>query len=226
MTNPTVIFDNLPITDWIQAVGAVIAIIAAVIGFCKLFKRDTDKQRQIESLARLAEQSEIQSNQLINFAEYLNQSNVLLTEQVSLIQEIVKVSEKDQTTTQLRVENEAKMRKLQNLPRFEYAHGMGNINSFTLDLVNKGKIGKVISIEELMEDNNTNIQLLTAIDTLIDQNDKIRIRITPKETIKSLQSAQLNFNLHFSDIEENHYIQHIHGIALKPKVNFPFEFIQ
>lgn len=48
-----IIFENLPITDWVQAIGALIAIIAGIAGFVKLFK--IDQQKQIDSLIKMAE---------------------------------------------------------------------------------------------------------------------------------------------------------------------------
>ncbi len=39
---------GIQITDWVQALGALIAVIAGIFGFIKLFRKDKDKQIQIE----------------------------------------------------------------------------------------------------------------------------------------------------------------------------------
>jgi hypothetical protein len=219
-----ILINNLPITDWIQAIGALVAIIGALIAFLKLFKRDLDKQKQIDSLYKMAEQSEIQANQLINLAEYINKSNSLLSQQVSLIQEILISSEKDNEKTQERIEVENKLRKNQNLPRFEFLHGSGNLESFVLDFENKGKIGKIKGIESLEDNKISNVNLLNAVDSNIDENGRLRIRIMPNSEIKTPQSANINFRILFSDIEGNDYYQLVSGNMLKPKVSFPSEF--
>jgi len=41
------------ITDWLQAVGAIFAIVAIIWGFSQLNKDSKDKQRQIDSLSAL-----------------------------------------------------------------------------------------------------------------------------------------------------------------------------
>jgi len=75
-------FDNLSITDWIQAFGAVIAIIAAIIGFITLFQRDINKQKQIDSLVKLAEQSELQTKEMRETNKTIvKQFNLLLVAQ-------------------------------------------------------------------------------------------------------------------------------------------------
>src|SRR5450759_4763053 len=120
-----IVFDNLPFTDWVQTIGALIAIIAGIAGFVKLFKMDTDQQKQIDSLIKMAEQSEIQANQSINMVEYLHESNTLLSEQVTLLQKAISTWDKDADISQKRLEHEEKARKHLNLPRFELQHCTG-----------------------------------------------------------------------------------------------------
>ncbi len=50
------------ITDWIQALGAIIAIIAVIKGFSQLNKDSKDKQKQIDSLTTLAKESALQTS--------------------------------------------------------------------------------------------------------------------------------------------------------------------
>ena len=49
------IYSDLPITDWIQAIGIFLGFPAALWGMIKLFKKDKERQIEISSLASLAE---------------------------------------------------------------------------------------------------------------------------------------------------------------------------
>ena len=51
-----------PITDWVQAFGAVIAIVAGVWGFITLFKKDENKEKQINSLIELSKENKRQAD--------------------------------------------------------------------------------------------------------------------------------------------------------------------
>jgi hypothetical protein len=212
-----IVYENLPITDWVQSVGALIAIIAAVIGFVKLFKRDTDRQKQIDSLIKLAEQSEIQANQLINMAEYLNQSNTLLSEQVSLLQEATSAWGKDADIALKRLEHEAKTHKHLNLPRFELRRCIGHGTEVHQIFINKGKLCTLEKVESLK---NRGLCLLTQKNTIIDTGGEIEVKVIFDT---SIHSSELNFTIFFSDIESNHYIQHVHGNPMKPKIDLPTE---
>jgi len=50
-----IIYSDLPITDWIQAIGIFLGFPAALWGIIKLFKKDKERQIEISSLASLAE---------------------------------------------------------------------------------------------------------------------------------------------------------------------------
>jgi flagellar biogenesis protein FliO len=217
-----VAYQNLPITDWVQAFGALIAIIAAVIGFVKLFKRDTDRQKQIESLIKLAEQSEIQANQSINMAEYLNQSNTLLSEQVNLLQEAISTWGKDADIAQKRLEHEEKAHKHVNLPRFEFKYCTGHAGEFNLKFINKGKICTLERLEILPEDKNSSIRLVTKENSSIDTGEIIEVRVI---SAHSINSPEVSFNIFVLDIENNRYVQHVHGNPMKPKIDFPVEHL-
>ncbi len=55
---PQYLFGGISITDWIQSLGALIGILAAIGAFISLFFKDKDKQKQIDSLALLAKTSQ------------------------------------------------------------------------------------------------------------------------------------------------------------------------
>ena len=67
MSQPWFDIDKAPpkITDWLQAAGALIAIVAAIIGFAKLFRRDKNREKEIKSLTAIAD---AQQQNLLNGA--------------------------------------------------------------------------------------------------------------------------------------------------------------
>jgi len=53
--SPAIIYSDIPITDWIQAVGIIFGFPAALWSIWKLFKKDKDRQIEIDSLSSLAQ---------------------------------------------------------------------------------------------------------------------------------------------------------------------------
>lgn len=60
-------YGGISITDWVQALGAFIAVIAGIYAFIKLFTRDKDKEKQIQSLTDIAKQSAMQTQHFKKF---------------------------------------------------------------------------------------------------------------------------------------------------------------
>lgn len=59
-------FGGISITDWMQGIGSVIAIIGAIVGFFVLYRDSKEKQSQIDTLTKIAEETEKQTSQLIS----------------------------------------------------------------------------------------------------------------------------------------------------------------
>lgn len=53
--SPAIIYSDIPITDWIQAVGIIFGFPAALWSIIILFKKDKDRQIELESLSSLAQ---------------------------------------------------------------------------------------------------------------------------------------------------------------------------
>jgi len=80
----SIIYSDIPITDWIQAIGIIIGFPAALWGIIQLFMKDKARQKEIGSLASLAqsqakmlekmsEQIEIEKNRhLFQIRPFLN----------------------------------------------------------------------------------------------------------------------------------------------------------
>lgn len=98
------------LTDWIQAVSALVAIIAAVIGFFKLMNDNIEQQVQINSLAKIAKHSEAQANSLYSLARETAKLAIDNNEQTKILAEqIVKLD-----SSNIHLGNQAKRLKEQN----------------------------------------------------------------------------------------------------------------
>ena len=93
-----VLFQNIKITEWITAIGAIVAIVATIVTFYKLFQRDLDKEKQIQSLSELAQESVSQTKALENQVQAMkNQvqelriANELTLEELKINKEVFKI---------------------------------------------------------------------------------------------------------------------------------------
>ncbi len=89
-----IITPNIPchestITDWIQAIGAIIAIIGVFVGFYKLYIDGKNKQNQINVLTDLAKESKEQTIHLSAQVDQMIEGNKLQTKYLSLFERTV-----------------------------------------------------------------------------------------------------------------------------------------
>lgn len=78
--------DKIKWTDKVQATASIIAILAALVGFYKLFTADKNLQKQIDDLSQLANQSIIQSQIMREELEISRTRNTMLLEQLGIDQ--------------------------------------------------------------------------------------------------------------------------------------------
>src|SRR5882762_6721081 len=90
------IYGGIPITDWIQAIGALIGVVGGVYAFFKLFSRDNDKEKQINGLIKMVEQTTMQTQQLSNQSGHMEESNRLFKEQIQVFKEGLLLQRSDQ----------------------------------------------------------------------------------------------------------------------------------
>lgn len=175
---------GLPITDWIQAVGAVIAIIAGIWGFISLFKKDEDKQRQIDSLTKLAEESKNQTEQMIN--------------QIKLMREQTDLMKKSGDREDLERKNTIK-------PNFVYGGGGSESNGFIHRLRNDGKDKALVTdLVTIKNTNLDNIRLDSRLPNYINQGKEVGLVL-----LYRIPHNQTDFQceIHFEDLDHNKYKQ-------------------
>lgn len=79
-------FKGVKITDWIQALGTGIAVVAAIISFSRLSETDLEMQYQINSLQELAQQSKAQTIALQGQLDQMVKSNEILVARLKINQ--------------------------------------------------------------------------------------------------------------------------------------------
>jgi hypothetical protein len=145
--DPRLVFGGIPLTEWIQAIGALIAILAGVYGFYRLFRKDKDKQDQLESLKGLAKQSILQTGHLFSHTLHMEESNKLLREQVSVFKERLNIEKVGQEQREKEAEVERRIRKNDLLPIFNQIDGHGANELLKIKFLNKGGQAKIIGAE-------------------------------------------------------------------------------
>lgn len=211
---------GISITDWIQAFGAIIAIAGAIFAFVKLFQKDRDKQSQIDSLAKIAEESENQTRQLTYQVEQMNESNKIQSEYLQLFQESLSLTkDKAKLEEETRLLDE-KRRKLAIMPRLEFSTSLRALDFYSLDLINKGEKAKILSYEEL-EKNSVTHSMDNLIKSEISNNQSISITFKPKPFGLSIRECFVEIKLFIEDQDGTKYYQLISGPGSKISINPP-----
>lgn len=121
------------LTDWIEAAGSVIAIIAAVIGFVKLFLKDKKREQEVRSLTHIAEtqqqhlqkmqqtleETQKQTEQLVIQSGEMRESNRLYKRHVELLSDSI---EHNKVHQQQLLEIRKAERKNDIRPRFKWSN--------------------------------------------------------------------------------------------------------
>lgn len=212
-------FDEIPIADLIQAIGALIAIIAAIYSFIKLFKKDEDKQKQIDSLVKLAQESSNQTRQLIEQTNHMQKLNNLYEEQLVILRKSseITISSHEDSAKEREIQN--KIRKIKNAPKFVYQDAGGNRNLVSITFTNQGERAEIISINHSMP----NMSLILKGNKKIVSNKESFI-IDVKSLIGGdLFSINLSFSIVYKDIEGNSFEQVVTGIFTSIKLADPKE---
>ncbi|RZJ42427.1 MAG: hypothetical protein EOO19_13620 [Chryseobacterium sp.] len=148
------------ITDWISAVGTLLGIPAILFGVFKLFRKDKDLERQINSLESLANSQnevvkkmtdEIQelSRQTSEFkfqTEHMKEANDIANKHLQIISEQFL---QNKTTTEKQVELQRLERLSKIKPHFTFSGEMSSPENFQVSLINKGYTAKNIELIQI-----------------------------------------------------------------------------
>jgi len=209
--NEYLLFGNIPITEWIQAFGALIAIIAAIVGFLHLSQRNNETQSQINSLTNLATQSEIQSEQLTAQVEQMIEGNKIQTEYLEILQKSLLINQLDSEAKEKQRLLDKKRRKFEIRPKIIYAGAAGGPRAMNYTFKNMGGFAKIKNFEKLKE-NTCRVKLGNLVGKELQKNVRFELGFE-SPTDSHLSNFNVSIKLTYSDIEENEYSQIIEGNA-------------
>ncbi|MBN4051389.1 hypothetical protein JYU16_01095 [bacterium AH-315-M05] len=215
-------FGGIPITDWIQAVGALVAVIGAFWAFITLFLKDKDKQKQIDSLTSMALESRNQTEQLIEQSRHMERSNNLFAEQINILQKSYDLNKVNKKDIKERKEIENKIRKNDILPRFIRHGGHGSPEIANIPLMNMGDRAKIIGYEDI-ENFNTRCTVNNLKGQYFENKNILNLTIVPNEKVNNLNDIKYNLKMIFEDKDGNKYYQRIHGTGINMNIEIPEE---
>lgn len=200
---------GISITDWIQSVGAVVAIIAAIVGFIQLFRKSNEAQQQINDLTTLAQQSEIQSQQLTAQVEQMIEGNKLQEKHIMLLEKSIEISESDSELIKEQRRLEEQRRSFDIRPRIEKDGAAGTKEEMHHYFRNKGGTATIIKAEKLESDScSFNIDSLSNKE--LPKNASFTILFKAPPGLK-LSQCHVNLRITYKDIDKKEYYQIIEG---------------
>jgi len=231
--NQCLLFDGIPLTDWLQAIGAIIAIIAVIYGWSQLRKDSKEKQTQIDTLTALAKETALQTQEMI-------EGNRLQIEHLKKYEEHIEIikssnqreAEKRESEIQLRISevkpkfNLEETKKYLDGKYFELSSNMTFVvEGFKFTFKNLGEKAKIIDVEE-MGLNSFIININPNFGEEIEKMKTFTIVLKPDSSTFSMEDCNLKFKLTYEDILGNVYFQIITGTYKKNNFTISYPKLQ
>jgi hypothetical protein len=217
------IIDNTPkITEWIQAIAAIIAIPAAIVTFYKLIKRDRDKQKQIKMLTEIASENQKQTQQFEYQSILMKESNDIFREQLNAIS--LSLSQNKDLNETIK-DFEFRKRKVEIKPHFIFSGSFSSVPTGTI-VIKLKNIGKNACLKNIKSENqNISFPFEDMNNRMINHNDEIKIIGNIKDNSLNINIVDFSFKLIFTDEDNNYYEQLFNRINNTYKVENPIEII-
>lgn len=207
------------VTDWIQAIGVLLGIPATIWGIFSLFRKDKEKEMEIDALNNMAisqnevviklteqiEQLTLQSNEFQYHSNLMLERNKILEKQFEL-QNAIYLGEKATSEKQEALEKSKHLLAIK--PFFINNMSQSSPISFSLRLENKGGDARNIRIVN----NHTDFVWFRRLDNInINQYDSFEIigGANAEKTFYNGNNVTFEIQLEFDDIEGNTYSQTI-----------------
>jgi len=211
------------ITDWIQAIGMLLGVPTAIWGIISLFKRDKEKEKQINSLVTIAnqqikvvEQLKDQTEQLIIQSGHMQYEGMLMLESNKLLERQIEIQtdvflfNKEAEGEKVKIEKQKRITQIK--PYFFGGSSGSGPNDFFCDLFNKGGNAMNVEIRGITVDfvwfNPLNI-------TDVDSGMKLTISGGCRADKTYLTGNQVTFEIElmYHDVDKNNYKQNIKRIS-------------
>jgi hypothetical protein len=208
------------ITDWISAIASIIGTVAGlpliIVGIFRLFKKDKQQERKLNSLENLAtSQNEViekMSEQIVELSnqtfEFQQQSaslvdlNKLISKQIDL-QNSIFLHDKDIEEKKLELERMKHLNEIK--PYFRFSSGTGS----SITLTNEGKTAKNLQFGERESDDFHFTHIDPKSEIRIGEKTRIMLTRRGEGQRYDIMSGKYKVELCFEDIDGNKYKQEI-----------------
>jgi hypothetical protein len=209
------------VTDWVQAIGVIIALPISVAAVIKLFLKDKERDIQIKSLNKMAEEQHLSTENLIEQLEETRKQTLLMAEN----NEILRVQNEFQNSLLIRQEftNQQKLelnklkRRNEIKPNFIQEGNSRQGCNYQIHIKNIGKLAKKIFIKY---SNLINIDF-SPMNSEMDILDNTR----PFALKANIGNPEIGFSyeieISYFDEEDNKYIQVIIKNNRENKISLP-----
>lgn len=234
--NQSLLFGGIPLTDWLQAIGAIVAIVGVIVGFYQLFKDSKEKQSQIDTLTALAKESKEQTIHLASQVDQMIEGNNLQSRYISLYKITVSTNEELLKIQQEKNNLDKQLRKHEIRPNFHiailsnfYVYNLGEsrpeIDNIKLGFQNIGENCTLLEYVEL-ERNSQKIDLLNFLNKEYPKNKGFIIEFKWFHLNNNKSDLFIHFKLIYEDIDRNKYFQIYEGSYNGDfKISKPIEII-
>lgn len=149
------------ITNWMQGIGTILGVPGAIAAFILLFKKDIDKENQIEMLTNMVIELSNQTKQFEYQTSLMRESNVILREQVEIQTEALM---SDKAYKEKMKEIEIKKNRARFKPHFIYEFGCSTSKVINVSFKNLGERAKILNYifnekDEISITSNNNITI-------------------------------------------------------------------
>lgn len=210
---------NIDITDWIQAIGSVFAIIGVIWGFVTIFRRDINKEKQISSLTKIAEQSENNTIQLSYQLRELIKQNEIFEKQVDLLSKMFSINQQTFELEKQRNELSEQKRIMSIKPNFVFLTAMRNLDRIEMSLSNEGDTAILKEIV-MLEKNSMRVEAIAKNGQTFKRFAILPFKFFPFPGF-NIPNSYCHIKLIYSDSEGREYYQILEGSDAKIIIHTP-----
>lgn len=202
------------VTDWIQAIAQALAVPGAIVSFIILFRKDKDKQSQIDRLTNIASKLEVQN-------EILKRSNDLQTEQIDVLRNSTILTKQDNEGANRLVALEEKKIKLSVKPYFKRQSIGWDSQIMDFKFVNYGERATITSIINL---NKTELHFEDAkLPVTVEKGQLFILHLNRYNYNINPNQLEYKFEILYKDGLDNFYKQVLSGTGQRSELTEPEE---
>lgn len=207
------------ITEWISSIGTLLGIPAATWGILKLFRKNKEQERKLESLESLAKAQNIvalkmneQIEELARHTSEFQYQSGLMKEANEITRISLDIQTKNQIQNQVTEAERLKLQKLERLssikPHFTFSGATSSASEgFEVKLLNKGNTAKNIKLIQI--DNELAKIIPPESGKEYDRNTKFVFTgyANPERTYYTSNQVPFDVEIKFEDMDRNVYKQ-------------------